>query len=163
MNNVFFSSHDDLKPTGGACAGLFEAGAEMHLLECKYDQARFARLNQNNKPVILVYLPIVGKLSGAELAAVIAHEQGHIDCGHIAAASGCVGVIDPLVLEFEADAYASAKCGAATMLSALQVIANSLRNDIKELFGNDKAALARVDRFIQKSMGPRLDALRAML
>jgi Zn-dependent protease with chaperone function len=168
MNNVFFSAHEDLKPTGGACAGLFEAGAEKHLLDCKHDQARFARLNQNNKPVILVYLPIVGKLTGAELAAVIAHEQGHIDCGHIAAAkeaaaSGCVGVIDPLKLEFEADAYAAAKCGAATMLSALQAITNSLRDEIKELAGGDEGALARVDRIIQKSMGPRLNALRAML
>jgi hypothetical protein len=49
------------------------------------------------------------------------------------------------------------------MLSALQAITNSLRDEIKELAGGDEGALARVDRIIQKSMGPRLNALRAML
>ena len=164
MNNVFFSAHEDLELVGAAACRI-TAGGEMVLFECQHAQVRARQLAKEGSLLIIVSTDIVDVLDGSELAAVIAHEAGHVAFKHVERneAAGAVGFSNKLQDELEADAYAAKQCGAATMISALNKLVAHLKQKVSKLTNNDNIAMNHFEKEMIEFFYPRIDALRAML
>jgi hypothetical protein len=164
MNNVFFSAYSELELVGAAACRI-APGSEMALFECQHDQARARRLMEKRIPLIIVSSAIINVLSGGELAAVIAHEAGHVAHGHVEKMeeAGATGISLELQPEFGADAYAAERCGAAAMISALTKLVAHLKVKVSEMTNNDVGVMMSFEKEMVEKLNPRLDALRAML
>ena len=115
---VFYTSNPEVGQLG-ACATMKNT-----LMGQVAEDADLERFNAvpDDAAVILVSKHLAAKLSIPQLGAIIAHEQGHIDCGHLIKGAELVnagGVIDNLSFELEADAAAVSVFGKDTVRIAL--------------------------------------------
>ena len=115
---VFYTSNPEVAQLG-ACATMKNT-----LNGQVVENADLERFNAvpNDAAIILVAAHLAAKLSIPQMGAIIAHEQGHIDCGHLIKGAEMVnaaGLIDSLTFELEADAGAVALFGKETVRVAL--------------------------------------------
>ena len=80
----------------------------------------------DNYPIIMVSQSLVDGLTSEEYDAVIAHEMGHIECGHLSQMASETSVsfngtviVDSERMELEADAYASKTINPVVLKDAL--------------------------------------------
>lgn len=160
-NNVFFSAHEELNMVG-ACAAI--RGKVQTVLIEEEDLERWSSISENDC-IVLISEDLAGVLTGEELQAIVAHEQGHIHHGHIHAATedGLEGVIDNMSFELEADAFAIEKCGAAALLSGMKkAITSTLKAAFKH-YGVPETMHLSVTKNALKALKPRLSALRSAI
>lgn len=94
-------------------------------------------------PVIMAHERVAQSFHPAELAAILAHEDGHFNLGHH-------GLEHCIKQEIEADAYAAARLGARTVMRALKNTASIVRIYYPG-YEDDESALV-----------PRLEALQVL-
>ncbi len=122
---VFFTSHSDVGALG-ACAAIKNTIFGVVVEEA--DEDRYNDLPADTA-IILVSNHLRAKLNIPQLGAIIAHEQAHIDCGHLIKGAEMVnaaGLIDSMDFELEADAAAAAAFGKETMHVALTLTIESI-------------------------------------
>lgn len=80
----------------------------------------------DNYPIIMVSQSLVDELTSEEYDAIIAHEMGHIECGHLSQMASETSVsfngtviVDSERMELEADAYASKTISPVVLKDAL--------------------------------------------
>lgn len=112
-------SHAELRNialhAGGACAIAMVDKTAVGEWMAVISAAAPDKLVTPDSRYILVLEELTEYLTPAELAAVIAHEEGHIALGHTDGI-GESGIIDNSEFEFDADAYAIKKIGSAYLL-----------------------------------------------
>lgn len=81
-------------------------------------------------PVVFVSEEVADILSKEELAAIIAHEQGHIELGHL---DGAVGLVNNEDCEFAADEYAASRHGAHNIIGAIDKLTDRFMKRINEV------------------------------
>lgn len=122
---VFYTSNPEVGQLG-ACATMKNT-----LMGQVVEDADLERFNAvpDDAAVILVSKHLAAKLSIPQLGAIIAHEQGHVDCGHLIKGAEMVnaaGLIDSMEFELEADAAAVAFFGKETVRIALALTVESI-------------------------------------
>jgi Zn-dependent protease with chaperone function len=113
--------------------------------------------------VIVVSQMLKDTLRPEHLAAIIAHEQAHIDCGHIHRINekGEHGIINNIGYEIQADLGAAAVTGAKNTRKALVATCAAIVNALVVEMGMDADARRDVNRKVINSIKPRIAALRA--
>lgn len=161
VNNVFFSNHEELNIVG-ACAVI--RGKVQSVVIEDDDLVRFESIDEHDA-IVLLSEDLVGKLTGEELHAIIAHEQGHIYYGHIhAAADDCVeGIIDNMEYELQADSFAIEKCGAVALLSGMKKAITSTLNAAIKRYDVPESMRLHVTKTALRALKPRLAVIRAAL
>lgn len=156
MFKLLTTAHDHPVMLGAlaGCAKEFNSEAVPGLADLAADAA-----------VVVVHEEFVHGVSGQCLAAVLAHEEGHVVLGHIyktGDAPTTHGVVDCLQFELEADAYAAKRVGALTMRDSLK---ESLTFILATFVARGLLPADALEEATQKSLEaikPRLDALEAL-
>lgn len=157
---IFFTSHADVAQLG-ACATI--KGTVTGQVVDEADVGRWSSLSDETA-VILVANHLRAKLSIPQLGAIIAHEQGHINNGHLEKAAEMVnaaGIIDQLSFELEADAAAVAEYGKEVVRDALTLTVEAIVDHLIEI---DVVPVENRDdamEFCNSAMAPRMAALAA--
>ena len=157
---IFFTSHREIAPLG-ACATMKNTIVGVVVDEA--DEDRFNNLPADTA-VILVANHLRAKLSIPQLGAIIAHEQAHIDCGHIARGAEMVnaaGLIDSMEFELEADAIAASVFGKETTRIALTLVVEAVVDHLIESDVVPEDDRDNVMEFCNSSMEQRYAALAA--
>ena len=165
MANIYYTSHKELSMLGAfACRKdqILDLAAVADLFPTPDKRAEFDGLS-GATGVIVVSKVLKDTLRAEHLAAIVAHEQAHIDCGHIHRLSekGDNGIIDNLGYEIQADHGAAAVAGAKNMRKALVATCAAIVNTLAVEMDLDADARRDVSRKVINSIKPRLAALRA--
>lgn len=160
-NQVFFTAHPELNLIG-ACAAI-KGNVSLFVIN-EEDRERFNSIPADEE-IIIIANGLRDALETDELAAILAHEQGHIDAEHLKKAreAQCVGIIDNIDFEIEADAHAAKTVSAKAMLSGLK---KTIGFCLKHAFINNqiaKEARGEIYRKVAENIKPRFDALRAAM
>jgi hypothetical protein len=173
MYPIIETSNVQILTAGGAAACRINAAASKEL-----------KIAYPGKPyyAILISTEVKALLTTDELEAIIAHEEGHIACGHLKPSrlknvKISNGIVDDKSMELEADAYAAKKLGAGgakRLSNALGKVVKFLstkkmvklvligfgKTDVSDLAIRNK--LVEVKKYINTSMKCRFDALASM-
>lgn len=160
-NQVFFSTNKELNLIG-ACAAI-KGNVSLFVIS-EEDRERFNTVPADEE-IIIVVDGLRNALEADELAAILAHEQGHIDAEHLKKAqeAQCVGIVDNMDFEIEADAHAAKTVSAKAMLSGLK---KTIGFCLKHAFIDNeisKEARGEIYRKVAENVKPRFDALRAAM
>ena len=164
MAKVYYTAHKEFSLMGAFAVRkdqIFDTEA-LGILPTAEKRAEFDSLN-GATGVIVVSQVLKDTLRPEHLAAIIAHEQAHIDCGHIHRVNevGAHGVIDNMGYEIQADLGAAAVTGPKVMRKALVATCATLINSVVVELCADEEKKAFISRKVRESIKPRLAALRA--
>lgn len=157
--NVFIST-DELVFQCGAVATHKESAPEDAVSAA--DAQRYATFKPEDS-VIFVAPYMLKILKPCELSAILAHEQGHIDLGHLEKHKGVKGVVDDMEIELEADAYAAKKCGAKVMRAALGKTLSGIIGELADRYEIPENVKFKIYRDAVRKLKPRLSAIRAAM
>lgn len=160
-NQVFFTAHPELNQIG-ACAAI-KGNVAIFVIN-EEDRERFSAIPADEE-IIIIANGLRDALEADELAAILAHEQGHINAEHLKKAqeAQCVGIVDNMDFELEADAYAVSVCSAKAMLNGLK---KTIGFCLKHVFAQNaipKEDRGQIYRKVAENIKPRFDALRAAM
>lgn len=160
-NQVFFTAHPELNQIG-ACAAI-KGNVAIFVIN-EEDRERFSTIPADEE-IIIIANGLRDVLETDELAAILAHEQGHINAEHLKKAqeAQCVGIVDNMDFEIEADAHAAKTVSAKAMLSGLK---KTIGFCLKHAFINNQIAKedrGDIYRKVAENIKPRFDALRAAM
>lgn len=158
-SNVFIS-HNELVYSCGAVASLKSDIAEDAVRA--EDEERFATFADDDG-LIFVAPYLAETLSTDELGAIIAHEQGHINLGHLEKHKGVKGVIDDMEIELEADAHAISLFGARAVRAALGKTLSAIIAEMARRYSIPKCDQFKIYKQAASSLKPRLAAIRAAM
>lgn len=159
-NQFFFTDCESVKIVGAYSA--LRSDVSVNLIKGE-DLGRFNLIN-SDEGVIIVSDVVKASLTAAELNAIIAHEQGHIEHRHLQLGKDAKlkGYVNNLSLEFEADAFAAKSVGAETMSSALRAF---VKVGLGVMFADHPGGEQRINEAYEtviEKMKPRFDALSAI-
>lgn len=158
-SNVFISN-DDLVDSCGALASFKSDMAEGAIRP--EDEERFATFGDDDGLIFVApYLAVA--LSTDELGAIIAHEQGHIDLGHLEKYKGVKEVVDDAGVELEADAHAVSLFGARAVRAALGKTLSVIIAEMANRYSIPKGDQFKIYKKAVSSLKPRLDAIRTAM
>ena len=151
---IIISNHSFMQQCG--VATVTKQSIPSWLIEDQ-DEARVAAMPADTA-ILVILKEVSEQLTSEELAAIIAHEEGHHACDHMDKHAGY-----QTALEIEADAYAISKVGAKALYSAVRkcllvATATEAKTDKMsntEVFGNL--------RYAAKKLKPRFVAMRAAM
>ena len=160
-NQVFFTAHEQVKLLG-ACAS-FRADISIFVIN-EEDRERFERIPAD-EGVILVAEELRVSIEADELAAIIAHEQGHISCGHLEEIKQAqmTGIINNLRMELEADAFAASTISPDAMLGGVKKAIKLVLTTVFTSHNVPREDRPAIYRKVAEEMKPRFDALRAAM
>ena len=160
-NQVFFTSHEQVKLVG-ACAS-FRADISLFIINAE-DRERFERIPAG-EGIILVAEELQNSVESDELAAIIAHEQGHISCGHLEEIKRAqmTGIINNLRMELEADAFAANAVSQNAMLGGVKKAIKLVLTTVFTMHNVPREDRPAIYRKVAEEMKPRFDALRAAM
>ena len=160
-NEVFFTAHEQVKLVG-ACAS-FRADISLFVINAQ-DRERFESIPADDG-VILVAEELRDSIEADELAAIIAHEQGHISCGHLEEIKQAqmTGIINNLRMELEADAFAASTISPDAMLGGVKKAIKLVLTTVFTSHNVPREDRPAIYRKVAEEMKPRFDALRAAM
>lgn len=165
MAKIYYTSHKELSMLGAfACRKdqLLDLSAVADMFPTPEKRAEFDSL-EDATGVIVVSQVLKDTLRAEHLAAIVAHEQAHIDCGHIhrLGEKDDNGIINNLGYEIQADHGAAAVAGAKNMRKALVATCAAIVNMLVVEMDADAEKKAFINRKVRDSIKPRIAALRA--
>lgn len=158
MANIFVSEHPQMALYGALATK--QKWVNGQILLNKVDHDRFYEL-QDEDDIVMVFSGVNNALSEKELAAIVAHEEGHVHHKHLEGLEA--GLMDDLSKEIEADAYAAEKCGASTLYRALR---KTVLASVQAMAAEDEMSSADIFGMLRGfaiNLRPRFAALRAAM
>lgn len=158
-NNVFFTTDVDAQMCG-AIALRVKHVLEVEQMISEEDRERFYSFDKEYG-IIIIGKQIADRLTEQQLSAIIAHEQAHIDYGHVdAEVNSPTGLVDNMQFEFEADAKAASVHGAYVVQKALIATCCAIVGHGIHAGFFPKSDEKKINHLIITGMRPRLEALK---
>ena len=160
-NNVFYTTNERAQIFGAMALRVKEV-IEVEELISEEDRSRFYSFDREYG-IIIVGKEIANKLSEQELAAVIAHEQAHIDFSHVdAEVNDPSGMVNNMQFELEADAKSASIHGAKVVQKALVATCCAIIGHCLNVGIIPKSDAKKMRHIVITSMRPRLEALKSV-
>lgn len=159
-NNVFISNNEMVQQCGALAS--FKFGIVADEVVRPEDVQRFAAFNDNDG-LIFVAPYLAEALTPDELGAIIAHEQGHINLGHLEKHKDARGIVDDMEIELEADAHAVALFGARTVRAAIGKTLSAIIAEMAEKYDVPKGDKFKIYKQAATTIRPRIVAIRAAM
>lgn len=164
---IIFTNENMVAIMGGAIATMVDEN-QINMFRNKLTRKEFKKerkmytemLKSQGEKVVIIHNGLKDKMTRRELEAVVAHEEGHVICGHfnnvedmdVIEINGSK-ILDNIQYELEADAYAVSK-------TSKTAVRNSLRKAVK--FALESQGHGNLYREVRRceEMRERFDALK---
>ena len=163
MTKVYYTYNSELKDVGAMALRkdqVLDVSALADMFRSPADRREFDLISPDTG-IIVVSGYLRDALSPVHMKAIIAHEETHIELGHIhrLGAAGGSGIIGSMLDEIYADAGAAAKVGAVAVRKAIVATGMALIDLVCEDLGEHIRPAVR--RQVKNALRPRVLALRA--